>query len=278
MTIDNSLRSISYDNNINDGDVNKDLPTNVNSKEQLSLLPSKFLSDDPKRPLLLTAKGVAYKYALRPLFFSALAILLIEFFERLAYYTIYQTETEFLGGAYSTAYATPNTNWSAALQPAQATKFTMWSSIIAYIAPFIGGIVADGLLGDYFGIIVGISLFYLPGLLVIALVTFPGVLGSTFNMTALRVGMLGLMPIGTGFIKSLVNVFGAKQVCILQYESFCWYVFHFFTHIFITFFYPLLVSSCCTNNPNRKLLHQFLCCDQYWSIACINRSTSIGSY
>ena len=222
MTIEGSLRSISYDNNINDGDVNKDLPTNVNSKEQLSLLPSKFLSDDPKRPLLLTAKGVAYKYALRPLFFSALAILLIEFFERLAYYTIYQTETEFLGGAYSTAYATPNTNWSAALQPAQATKFTMWSSIIAYIAPFIGGIVADGLLGDYFGIIVGISIFYLPGLLVIALVTFPGVLGSTFNMTALRVGMLGLMPIGTGFIKSLVNVFGAKQVCILQYESFCY--------------------------------------------------------
>jgi len=258
MTIDISLRSI------NDGDVNKDLPTNVNSKEQLSLLPSKYLSDDTTRPLLLTTNGVAYKYALRPLFYSALAVLLIEFFERMAYYTIVTTQTEFLSGGYSSAYENPNSDWSANLSPAQATTFSMWTTSIAYIAPFIGGIVADGLLGDYFGIIAGISIFYLPGLLVIALVTFPGLLGSTFNMTALRVGMLGLMPIGTGFIKSLVNVFGAKQYHpILQTTQISSYYTNFYVvinigaliasaaapgfaniNIEITYFIPF-ISMCC---------------------------------
>ena len=256
MTIDISLCSI------NDGDVNKDLPTNVNSKEQLSLLPSKYLSDDTTRPLLLTTNGVAYKYALRPLFYSALAVLLIEFFERMAYYTIVTTQTEFLTGGYSAAYVNPDSDWKPHMSTAQATTFTMWTTSIAYIAPFIGGIVADGLLGDYFGIIAGISIFYLPGLLVIALVTFPGLLGSTFNMTALRVGMLGLMPIGTGFIKSLVNVFGAKQVCIIQYDSFCYGVFSIFLLTSSSLlFYPLLVSSYFTNDTDLKLLHQFLCCD-----------------
>lgn len=91
MIID-SIRSINIEGSL----VKKDLPSNVNSKEQLALLPDKYLSDDPKRPLLLTTDGVAYTYALRPLFYSALAILLIEFFERLAYYSINNTETEFL--------------------------------------------------------------------------------------------------------------------------------------------------------------------------------------
>ena len=123
----NIIRSVDMEGSL----VNKDLPSDVNSKEQLALLPHKYLSDDPKRPLLLTTDGVAYKYALRPLFYSALAILLIEFFERLAYYSVNNTETEFLEGSY-------NSSWSAGLQPADASMFTQWSTIIAYISPFIG--------------------------------------------------------------------------------------------------------------------------------------------
>jgi len=53
--------------------------------------------------------------------------------------------------------------------------------------------------------------FYLPGLLLISLTTFPSLLGPTFNLGVLKAGLLGLMPTGAGFIKPIVNVFGAKQ-------------------------------------------------------------------
>ena len=90
-------------------------------------------------------------------------------------------------------------------------SFTSASIAIAYTTPFVGGILADGFTGEFWAIVIGISVFYLPGLLLIALSTFPGLLGPTFNITALKWGMLGLMSTGTGFIKPLVNVFGAKQ-------------------------------------------------------------------
>ena len=59
--------------------------------------------------------------------------------------------------------------------------------------------------------VLGITLFYIPGLVLQSLTTFPGVLGETFNTSAMKASMLGLIPVGAGFIKSLVNVFGAKQ-------------------------------------------------------------------
>jgi dipeptide/tripeptide permease len=48
-------------------------------------------------------------------------------------------------------------------------------------------------------------------LILIALTANPGLLGETFNTTALTVGLLVLYPLGAGGIKSIVNVFGAKQ-------------------------------------------------------------------
>ena len=82
---------------------------------------------------------------------------------------------------------------------------------IAYTAPFIGAILADSVLGDYTSILVGSLVFYIPGLLLIALTTVPYLLGDTFNTTALKLGLLFLWPIGTGIVKSTVNIFGAKQ-------------------------------------------------------------------
>lgn len=182
-----------------------DLPNAVNTQEQLADIPAMYLSDDPKRPLLLTVEGEPpYKYALNPVTFSVLTILTIECLERLAYYGINNNETEFLTGAY-------DPNWNANLTSSGAVSFTSASVAIAYTTPFIGGIVADGFTGDFWAIVIGISIFYLPGLLVIALTTVPGLLGETFNITALKAGLLGLMPTGTGFIKPIVNVFGAKQ-------------------------------------------------------------------
>ena len=130
-----------------------------------------------------------------------------------------------------------DSEWNPGMTDVQAASFTSASIGIAYSAPFIGGIVADGVLGDYWSIMFGVCALYIPGLILIALTTFPELvswmassmshlvstlwlthslslpsqLGSAFNTNALKAGLLVLMPIGTGFIKPVVNVFGAKQ-------------------------------------------------------------------
>jgi dipeptide/tripeptide permease len=183
-----------------------ELPTDVHKKEQLVYLPEKYLSGDPKRPLLVTDEvtGTQYKYALHPMFYSVVTILIIECLERLTYYGVQTTQTAFLLGTY-------NSEWNPGMTSVEATSYTSTSIALAYTSPFIGGIVADGFLGDFWSILVGVSCFYLPGLILISLTTFPYLLGETFPIGVLTAGMLALMPLGTGFIKSVVNVFGAKQ-------------------------------------------------------------------
>ena len=151
------------------------LPTDVHKKEQLPLLPETFLSDDPKRPLFLKP----YKYALRPLFYSVLFILIIEGLERFTYYGISSTETAFLVGAYDSA-------WNPGMTDVQAASYTSASIGIAYSAPFIGGILADGLLGDYRSIVFGVCALYIPGLVLIALTTYPGIVSRVNGYGAIQ--------------------------------------------------------------------------------------------
>lgn len=177
----------------------------IGTEAQLASVPDKFLSNDPKRPLqYMDDDGSVYTYSLRPLFYSVVFILLIELLERFSYYGLTNTQLEYLVGHY-------NPEWNAGLTSVQASSFVGASSALAYTAPFIGGIFADGLFGDYVNILLGTSLLYLPGLILIALCSYPYVLGNEFNMAALQAGMLVLWPLGAGFIKSVVNVLGAKQ-------------------------------------------------------------------
>lgn len=92
-----------------------------------------------------------------------------------------------------------------------ACDLTHSDSKSAYTMPFAGAFLADSILGDYWTILFGAFIFYIPGLVLIFLSTIPHVLGETFNRAALAVGLLFLWPTGTGIVKSVVNVFGAKQ-------------------------------------------------------------------
>jgi len=181
------------------------LSTIVNSKELLADVPTQFLSGNPKRPLLhIDDDGSRYEYSLKPLLYSVMFILIIELLERFSYYGLNHSQQAYLTGEY-------NPEWSANLTAVQASMFVSSSQVVAYTAPFVGGIVADGLIGDYWNIISGTVFLYIPGLVLIALASYPYVLGDTFNMGALKAGMLALYPVGAGFIKSVVNIFGAKQ-------------------------------------------------------------------
>lgn len=93
-----------------------------------------------------------------------------------------------------------------------ASSYVSISTAVAYTTPFIGAFVADNILGEYLTIVSASLACYMPGLVLIALTTVPHLLGSTtFNLTAIRAGLLIFWPVGTGAVKACVNVFGAKQ-------------------------------------------------------------------
>lgn len=207
----------------------EELPNNVKSKSDLVGLPGKFLSGDSKRPLRSWDEaGKAYLHALVPMTYSVIFILLVEALERFSYYGVSFTQNQYLQNGYdSSGY-----DWGPNMTTTKAQSYVSTSTAITYTSPFIGGLIADMLLGDYFTITTFALLFYIPGLILIALTASPGLLGDTFNTTALTVGLLVLYPLGAGGIKSIVNVFGAKQYHpVLQSAQVETYYVRFYTAI-----------------------------------------------
>jgi POT family proton-dependent oligopeptide transporter len=151
--------------------------------------------------------GHTYHYYLNPMTSSVIMILLIEMLERFCFYGINYTTTSFLTGQY-------NDDWNADLASIQASSYVSISTAVAYTTPFVGAMLADNLLGEYYTILLGCCICYIPGLLLIALSSVPYLLLDThgeFNVSIIKWGLLILWPIGTGTVKACVNVFGAKQ-------------------------------------------------------------------
>lgn len=103
------------------------------------------------------------------------------------------TQTLFLTGVY-------NPDWNPGFTSVDAASFVSISTAVAYTTPFLGAIMADSV-GDYKSILFGCVCLYLPGLLLVALATVPGLLGEEFNAPALLFALLALWPAGTGLIK-----------------------------------------------------------------------------
>jgi hypothetical protein len=216
-----------------DGRLNGDLPTNVSDESELANLPPECLAsyttgislvdggsnygssgsnttddggdDDSdemtniERPLRhVDDMGNEYFYSLKPMQYSVIFILLVELFERFAFYGIYYTQTLFLTGAY-------NEDWNAGFTSVKASSFVSISTMVAYTTPFIGAFVSDSLFGDYKSLMIGLLVFYIPGVSLIVLTTIPNLLGDEFNETLLTFGFLFLWPLGTGIVKSIVN-------------------------------------------------------------------------
>jgi hypothetical protein len=189
--------------------IDDNLPTNVCTEEQLTSLPDFCLSGNKNRPLRhVNEQGDVSTYALRPMFYSVSFILMVELLERFSFYGINYTQTSFLTGAY-------NEDWNADMSAIGASSYVSISTAVAYSMPFVGAFLADNVFGDYWSILIGDICFYIPGLLLILLSSVPYLLGDTFNKNVLSIGLLGLWPIGTGIVKSIVNVFGAKQVKLI---------------------------------------------------------------
>uniref|UniRef100_A0A7S2S5E9 Peptide transporter n=1 Tax=Mucochytrium quahogii TaxID=96639 RepID=A0A7S2S5E9_9STRA len=182
----------------------------IHHEEQLQFLDAKYLSGDPKRPLKNTDNaGNVYTYVLNPFAYCVMFILILEALERLSYYGVSYTQTSYLSGHY-------DAEWNAGFDSVASASLTQTSTAIAYTAPFVGAIIADGFIGTYWTIALFTAFVYIPGLLLIALTAYPFLLGSTFPTTVIRVALMAFYPIGAGALKSCVNVLGAQQFHPLQ--------------------------------------------------------------
>ena len=190
------------------------------------------------RPLIYNSN----RYALNPLRYSVFFILIIEALERFSYYGLVYTQTPFLTGVY-------DAGWNAGMSAIQASAVVAASTAIAFTAPFLGAWLADGIMGDYWVIVVGLLALYIPGTILIALST-THLVGETFNVTALLVGLLFFYPVGAGAIKSVVNVFGAKQFHpVLQRQQISSYYVSFYMAInFGALCGGLLISTLAQSN------------------------------
>ncbi len=182
-----------------------DLPTNIHEESQLPLVPEECLSGNQERPLLhIDDLGNKFMYALQPMTYSVFFILMVELLERFSFYGYYYTLTLYLTGAY-------NEDWNAGFASVTAASYVSMSTMVAYSTPFVGAFLADSVWGDHKSILFGLLGFYVPGVLLMTLTTIPGLLGEEFNSSLLCTALLFLWPMGTGIVKSIVNVFGAKQ-------------------------------------------------------------------
>lgn len=167
-----------------------ELPSNIQSLDQLSLVPKVCLSGNEARPLLhVDASGRKSLYALKPMSYSVMFILVVELLERFSFYGYYYTLTLYLTGVY-------DEDWNAGFASVKAASFVSMSTMVAYTTPFIGAILADQVWGDYTSILFGMLVFYVPGVLIMTLTTIPGFLGEEFNETLLLTALVVLWPLG----------------------------------------------------------------------------------
>ncbi len=135
---------------------------------------------------------------------SIFILLLFGAIERGCYYGIMYTQNSFLEGMY-------DENWSPDVNTRTSLEITSLTMTLAFTYPFIGAILADSFLGNYWTILISTVFFYLPGFLLIALVSKPYLLGQTFPIGVLCVAYLGLFAFGAGAIKPCINIMGAQQ-------------------------------------------------------------------
>ena len=63
--------------------------------------------------------------------------------------------------------------WNANMIDASATQFVQGENALTYTIPLLGGILADGLFGEDWNIVLGVFFCYIPGFILTWLTTFP---------------------------------------------------------------------------------------------------------
>lgn len=155
-----------------------------------------YVSGDKQRPLKYTdVLGNVYQYFESPMYAAAIFILLLEGFERFAYYVIQPEFPKFL---VNPVFGN--------MSQADASSLISVSSGLSYVWPIVGGVVADSISGTYRSIL-GFALIYLVALVLLCVMGAPEMYADWMS----PVFFYGLLPLGMGGVKALISVMGANQ-------------------------------------------------------------------
>lgn len=103
-------------------------------------------------------------------------------------------------------------SWSPGFSSSKASTFVASTLALVNTVPFVVGVAADCLIGDYWASIIVLIVFFVPGSLLIFLSSWPNLLGGgTFPFKVFKTGMIYLYPMGGGGVDTLLDIFAAKQ-------------------------------------------------------------------
>eukprot|EP00760_Papus_ankaliazontas_P021616 PhM_4_TR18714/c0_g1_i5/m.62318 len=141
-----------------------------------------------------TPTGETYTYHPKPMTYSCLFILIQEMCERLAYYGLQPTLKNFLKRTVP------------AMTDARASSYIGNFNGLVYLTALFSAALADTFLGC-FRTILYFSFVYMAGLALLVLAS----IDTMSEPWMVHVGLLVLVTIGSGGIKSCVNVLGGQQ-------------------------------------------------------------------
>jgi hypothetical protein len=104
-----------------------------------------------------------------------------------------------------------NPNWYPGFSSSEANTFISSTQALQSSLPFIIAAFADMCAGDFWTLAILLCVFFVPGLLLIFLSAVPFLLGETFPIKILQIGMQILYTVGSGGVDTICGIFEAKQ-------------------------------------------------------------------
>lgn len=172
--------------------------------------------------------------------------------ERLCYYTIFQSQVNYLEDA-GCVYSTENKH----ICRSASNAFALRSSfrMLAYVTPIFGGYLADNVFGRY-KTILWFTIAYVLGVAMMAVSAIPSMIDQSIGPIIYIIGAFALTAIGTGAIKPNVVNFGADQYDTddpVEAEQQKAYFSYFYMVINIgSIFSAIWTVSLATNDVNSK--------------------------
>lgn len=144
------------------------------------------------------------------LFSVCMYILVVEMCERLCYYTIFNSQVNYLENAGCEFKSLIGTDQKSCMGQSAAMALRSSFRMLAYVCPVFGGYVADNILGRY-KTILWFTISYVIGVCMMAVGAIPFIMDNTLGLVLYLVGAFVFTAVGTGAIKPNVVNFGADQ-------------------------------------------------------------------
>ncbi|KAL3770088.1 hypothetical protein ACHAW5_003464 [Stephanodiscus triporus] len=158
----------------------------------------------PDTSLIWKSGKISYQFHENPMVRCVWILLILRAIERSIFFGLLFINPGFLTGYY-------NPNWNPGFTSSKANTFISSTQALQSSLPFIIAAFADICAGDFWTLAILLCVFFVPGVLLVFLSAVPFLLGETFPIKILRIGMQILYTVGSGGVDAICDIFGAKQ-------------------------------------------------------------------